>query len=243
MYPEYLYNSDTQDICRRVSELACADEPALRAHCQEVSRQTDTSSLSLARDCAIRVNDADATLSIIGESAQKLSQSLLQAAGVFRAQDGKAHFAAVCRAVARIEEERLRLLSHVAALGELRSAIASSMAEANRTLLFLSLAKGAVFEGAKPFYAEGIACTQAAYARLIATDNAVREVQAFYMTAVERQLPAFMQRIRAAADFNHGGEALDTATIRALCGELLILRGARRRSLFDGYCDEKLQNT
>ena len=99
MHPEYLYNSDTQDIHRRVSELAAADEPALRAHCQEVSRQTDTSSLSLARDCAKKVNDANATLSIIGESLQALSQALAGNAGVFRTQSEKAHFATVCHTI------------------------------------------------------------------------------------------------------------------------------------------------
>ena len=225
MHPEYLYNSDTQDICRRVSELAAVDEPALRAHCQEVSRQTDTSSLSLARDCATRVNDANATLSIIGERAKKLSQALSAAAGVFRTQSGKEHFATVCRTVTSLEEERLHLLSHIAALSELCSAIASSVAEANRALHFLSLAKSAAAEGVRPFYSESTERIQAAYARLTALDGAIREVQAFYMSAVECHLPAFMQRICAAADFNHGGEALDGAAIRSLCSELLILLG------------------
>ena len=124
MHPEYLYNNDTQDISRRVSELAASNEPALCAHCQEVSRQTDTSSLSLAKDCADRVNDANATLSIIGESLQKLTKSLLQNAGVFRTQNGKKDFSAVCRAVTQIEEARRRLLAQICALSAARSAIA-----------------------------------------------------------------------------------------------------------------------
>ena len=88
MYPEYLQNSDTQDMVRRVSELALSDEPALRAHCQEVSRQTDTSSLCVGKDCIAQVNAANRELAIIGKSLQELSQLLSQSAGVFRTQDG-----------------------------------------------------------------------------------------------------------------------------------------------------------
>ena len=179
MHPEYLYNNDTQDISRRVSELAASNEPALCAHCQEVSRQTDTSSLSLAKDCADRVNDANATLSIIGESLQNLTKSLLQNAGVFRTQ--------------------------------------------NRGRHLLSLAMGAVPVHARTPYAESTERIKVAYARLTSLDAAAGEAQVFYMTAVERHLPAFMERVRVAADFNHGGEALDAGAIRTLCGELLVV--------------------
>ena len=223
MHPEYLYNNDTQDISRRVSELAASNEPALCAHCQEVSRQTDTSSLSLAKDCADRVNDANTTLSIIGESLQNLTKSLLQNAGVFRTQKGKKDFSAVCRAITQIEEASRRLLAQICALSATRSAIASCVAEANRGRHLLSLAMGAVPVHARTPYAESTERIKVAYARLTSLDGIRGEAQAFYMTAVERHLPAFMERVRVAADFNHGGEALDAGAIRTLCGELLVV--------------------
>ena len=50
------------------------------------------------------------------------------------------------------------------------------------------------------------------------------KVQKFYMALIERYLPVFMQSLRATADFNHTGAALDAAAIRTLCGELFILQ-------------------
>ena len=169
------------------------------------------------------MNDANATLSIIGESLQKLSKSLLQNAGVFGTQNAKKDFSAVCRAVTQIEEARRQLLMQVCALSAVRSAIASCVAEANRGLHLLPLAMGAVPVHARTPYAESTERIKVAYARLTSLDGAIGEAQAFYMTAVERHLPAFMERIRNVADFNHGGEALDAGAIRTLCGELLVV--------------------
>lgn len=223
MYPEYLFNNDTQDIRHRVSELAAADEPALRAHCQEVSRQTDTSSLCVGKDCAALVNDACVVLSIIAKEAEALSQVLAGGVGVFRTRDGKAGFPTVCRAVTRIEEERLHLLEFITALTEMRRKIAASVAEANRVLHLLSIAGRAVPLDARIYYADFTERTKVAYERLTKTDVALREVQAFLMTTVERHLPVFMEQLRGSADFNHAGEALDRGAIRALCSELQIL--------------------
>ena len=223
MHPEYLLNNDTQDISRRVSELALSNEPALCAHCQEVSRQTDTSSLSLAEDYAAQMNDANATLAIIGESLQELSRSLLQNAGVFRTQSGKAGFSAVCRAVTRIEEARRQLIAQVGALSGMRFAIAAGVAKANHARHLLSLAARAVLAEARAPYTESTERIKVAYERMLAIDSATGEAQSFYMAFIERHLPSFMAGIRAAADFNHGGESLDTGAIRALCGEMLLL--------------------
>lgn len=223
MHPEYLFNNDTQDISRRVSELATANEPLLRAHCQEVSHQVDTSSLCLQRDCAAAVNDTNAVLSIIGESLNSLSQSLAQKSGVFRTQDGKASFPTVCRTVVQIEEARGRLLACISTLSQLRGRIASSVAEFNRALHFLSLAERAVPKRVRGEYAEFIARTKDAYARLTAWDANLREAQMTYMTIMEQHLPAFMQNMRTAADFNHAGEGLDGAGIRSLCFALSVV--------------------
>ena len=223
MHFEYLYNNDTQDISRRVSELAASNEPLLRAHCQEVSRQADTSSLCLQRDCAAGVNDTNAVLAIIGESLGSLSQSLAQKIGVFRTQDGKTDFPVVCRTVVRVEEERGHLLESISSLAQLRRAIASSVAEANRALHLLSLAEGAVPKDLRGEYAQSTACLKAAYVRLTKSDTALREAQIAYMEIVEKHLPVFMQRLRAAADFNHAGEGLDGAAIRTLCFEASVL--------------------
>ncbi len=223
MHPEYLYNNDTQDISRRVSELATSNEPLLRTHCQEVSHQADTSSLCLQRDCAAAVNDTNAVLSIIGESLDALSRSLAQKSGVFRTQDGKSSFPTVCRTVVQIEEARGRLLGCISALAKLRGSIASSVAESNRALHLLSLAERAVPTDMQGEYAEITACIREAYARLTALDVALREAQTTYMAIVEQHLPAFMQNLRAAADFNHAGEGLDGAAIRSLCFALSVV--------------------
>lgn len=223
MHPEYLYNNDTQDISRHVSELATSNEPLLRAHCQEVSHQADTSSLCLQRDCAAGVNDTNSVLSIIGESLESLSQSLAQKSGVFRTQDGKADFPTVCRAVVRIEEARGHLLACIATLSQLRHSIASEVAKANRVLHMLSLAESAVPEDVRGEYTESTARIKSAYARLMALDVALCEAQTTYMTIVESHLPVFMERLRAAADFNHAGQRLDGAQIRSLCFAISVV--------------------
>ena len=224
MYPEYLFNSDTQDICRRVSDLATSNESALRAHCQEVSRQTDTSSRTLLKDCAAKVCAAQGTFDATVSIFKELSQSLSSESGVFGTQNGQAAFAKVCRAVVQVEEERQHLLSAIADLTRLRRELASSVAEANRVLHFLSMAKCAVLEDLCLPYAEALELAQKAYARLTAADASLCEVQKFYMTLIESHLPVFMSRLRVAADFNHTGAALDAFAIRALCGELFILQ-------------------
>lgn len=223
MHPEYLYNNDTQDIAQRVGELATRNEPALREHCQEVSRQTDTSSLCLQKDCAMSVNDAGGILSIIEEHLRKLSQSLWKNAGVFRTQNAKADFSLVCKTVTALEAERLRLLSCVGELTHMRRAIAQAVAKNNQALHLLLLAKCAVGEDVRRFYVEEAERIRISYERLTALDADIREVQVFYMTFLESHMPAFMKRLRESADFNHAGEALDSSAICALCGELFIL--------------------
>lgn len=224
MYPEYLYNNDTQDICSRVRDLAESNESALRAHCQEVSRQTDTSSLALQEDCTVKVNAISAAFESMVSILKELSQSLSNEAGVFGAQNGQAAFSKVCRAVVQIEEKRQHLLSCITELTQLRRTLASSVVDANRALHFLSIAKRAVPEELCPHYAEAVACIEKAYSRLTEADASLCEVQKFYMALIERYLPVFMQSLRAAADFNHTGAALDAAAIRTLCGELFILQ-------------------
>ncbi len=225
MHPEYLFNSDTQDISRSVSELAASNEAALRAHCQEVSRQTDTSSLSFGQVCVAKVNDANATLSIMRGSLQELLNSLFENAGVFRARNGKVDFSAVCRTVTKIEEERAHLLTQIGALSTARFAVASYVAEANRALHLLSLATNAVPKDVRHHYTEDAACIKRVYGRLTALDAALCSAQEFYMTMIERYIPAFMQKLRVAADFNRAGEALDRGEILALCKEFLVLFG------------------
>jgi hypothetical protein len=225
MHPEYLYNNDTQDIAHRVKELATLNESALREHCQEVSRQTDTSSLCLQKDCIMQVNAASGILSIIEKHLRQLSQSLYQNAGVFRTQNAQAQFSSVCKTVTALEAERLRLLSCIGELTGGRRSVAQAVAKANQALHLLSLSKCAVGEDIRPLYTAETERINTAYGRLISLDHTLCEVQAFYMTLLEKQLPAFMKGLREAADFNHAGEALDSTAIRALCGEFFILCG------------------
>lgn len=223
MYSEYLFNNDTQEISNRVCELASSNEPALRAHCQEVSRQTDTSSLALQEDCIAKLNAAKAILQEISVLAEELSKALTRDGDVFGVQNGQAVFPAVCRAVVQTEERRLSLVSCISQLTQVRRKVASSVAEANRALHVLSLAKCAAGEDVKEDYAQMIQCTNLSYERLKALDFAVCEMQTFCMTLVESHLSVFMQRMRAAGDFNHGGKELDCGEIRLLCRELKIL--------------------
>lgn len=225
MHLEYLFNNDTQNISRSVSELAASNEVALRAHCQEVSRQTDTSSLSFGQVCVTKVNDVNVPLSIMRESLQELSNALAENAGVFRTQNGKADFVTVCRMVTKIEEERAHLLTQIGALSTTRFAIASHVAEANRARHLLSLATSAVSEDVRHHYTAYTECIKHAYGRLTALDGALHSAQEFYMAMIERYIPAFMQKLRAVADFNRAGEALDRGAIRALCEEFLVLFG------------------
>lgn len=223
MHFEYLFNNDTQEISNRVCEVASSNEPALRAHCQEVSRQTDTSSLALQEDCIAKVNTATAILQKISVLAEELSKGLMGNSGVFGVQNGQAVFPMVCRAVVQIEERRLSMISCISLLTQARREVASGIAEANSNLHLLSLAKYAVEEDAKGDYVKMIQDTEKAYVRLKALGSAVCEMQTFCMTFVERHLTVFMQRIRASADFNHTGKVLDCGEIRLLCNELKIL--------------------
>lgn len=224
MFPEYLYNNDTQDIAHHVHKLALSDEPALRAHCQEVSHQTDTSSLCLQEDCVRQSTASGAVLEAMGKCLRELSQALSENTSVFGTQNGRADFSTVCQTVTRIEEERLHLLEHISAQTQMRRALASSVADANRALHFLSIARRAVSVEVHRHYDEAIERVECAYRRFTKADDAIREVQNFYMTVVERHLPAFMERLRIAADFNHAGEALNRSAIRTLCAEFLILQ-------------------
>ncbi len=223
MYPEYLFNNDTQDMSRRVRELAAKDEPTLRAHCIEVSRQTDTSSLAVKEECIAKTDNAKAIFANLKRITEGLSAALASREDIFRARSGKEDFSTVCRAVTQIEAERQRLLFAVAALAQARQSIAAAVAEANRTWHLLSLAGCSVPEDVRAHYIAATEQTKAASAYLTKLDATLCEVQNFCMTFIEQHLPAFMQRLRAAADFNHGGEALEGAEIRALCHELLIL--------------------
>ena len=227
MQIEYLYNNDTQEINLRVCELATSNEPALRQHCQEVSRQTDTSSLCLQKEVERGVESANAVLSAIAKQLENLSQSLLENAGVFCTRDGKSDFVSVCRATVRIEEERLRLMRCITLLTQTRRTLTGEVAKANRALHFLSLAAHAVSQDLRDQYAQMTANTKAAYERLTSLDATLCEAQDFYMSVVERHLPAFMERLRDAADFNHAGERLDRRLIRALCSELILLSNRR----------------
>lgn len=224
MYPEYLINNDTQDICSRVSELANSNEPALRENCLEVSRQTDTSSLAFAEMCEAKVREINASFADMMKALEETSQSLLGASDIFGTQNRQSYFSLVCRLVVQIEEKRRDLLSYVAQLTGLRRELASKVADVNRILHFLSLAKRAVSKEMCVPYAKAIARVERAYERLTKADAAIKEVQNFYMTLIDTQLPIFMERLRTAADFNHTGASLDRAAIRALCGELLILQ-------------------
>ena len=223
MYPEYLFNNDTQDMSRRVRELAAKDEPTLRAHCIEVSRQTDTSSLAVKEECIAKTDNVKAIFANLKRITEGLSAALASRVDIFRMQSRKGDFSTVCRAVTQIEEERQRLLFAVAALAQVRQGIAAAVAEANQTLHLLSLVGRSVPEDVRAHYIAATEQTKAAYAYLTKSDATLYEVQNFCMTFIEQHLPAFMQRLRAAADFNHGGEALDHRGIRALCHELLIL--------------------
>ena len=155
--------------------------------------------------------------------AEELLKNLTGDGGVFGVQNGQAVFPVVCRAVVQIEERRLSLVSCISHLTQARREVTSSVAEANSTLHVLSLAKCAVGEDAKGDYAKMIQHIEMSYALLKALDSAVCEMQTFCMTFVESHLTVFMQRIRAAADFNHTGKTLDCGEIRLLCHELIIL--------------------
>ena len=223
MYPEYLCNNDTQEIGRYVCEWASSNEPALRAHCTEVSRQTDTSSLVAKEDCHAKTHAVHAVLHAMETVLEELSRALSANEGVFHTRDGKADFGVVCHAIVQMEEERQRLLSCIAELTQLRRELAANVADANRVLHFLSLAGRAVSEDARSHYANSTELVESAYARLKKLDGDVREVQEFCMTLVESHLSVFAREMRDAADFKRAGEALDRRAIRLLCNEVSIL--------------------
>ena len=222
MYSEYLYNNDTQELQSRVRELAQSNEFALRTECKEVSNRVDTSSLDIKTGFAEKTHSIYAVFSNMRTVLRQLSASLAAHTEVFRTRDGQVDFGVVCQAVTAIEEGRVELLSCVADLAKIRQDLFASVADANRALHFLKIAKQSIPEGMRTPYADSIERTEAAYARLTATDVAVREVQTFSMTFVERHLPNLMESLRTAADFNHVGAALDRVSIRTLCTEALI---------------------
>lgn len=220
---EYLFNNDTQDIGNRVSEWAQKDEPALSAHCQEVSRQTDTSSLAVQRECVAKGNAAKAVLTAMGEIIKELLGALSSSREVFHAQNAKENFPTVCRAIIKIEEERQMLLSCISDLTYARREVAKEVAKVNSVLHFLSIAGRAAKDDARTKYTQAAALTESAHAHLKKCDTDLCELQKFCMTFVEGQLSVFVRELRGAADFNHAGEALDKPRIRALCGEVLLL--------------------
>lgn len=219
---EYLYNNDTQQMQDRVRALVARDEPALYAECEEVSRLVDTSSLDAKADFASKTHTVGAVFAQMRVDLQALSRSLAAHADVFRTRDGQADFGSVCRAVTQIEEGRVQLLSCIGDLTQARQALFASVANANLALHFLKTAKLCVPKELHSRYAKTIERTEAAYAALKELDGSICELQNFSMTFVERHLPAFMERLHTAADFNHRGEALDRGAIQTLCTEALI---------------------
>lgn len=222
MYPEYLFNNDTQAMRNGIARLAKSDEPALHKECQEVSQRVDTSSLDAKGECAKSIHSVTAVFQNLKEVLEGLSRSLA-GGGVFGTGNAKADFATVCRAITAMEEERRRLLFCIAECTKVRQALFSAVADANRALHFLRTARSTVPEELRDRYTATVKRAEAAYARLTETDDAVREAQNFSMTFTERHMPAFMERMRSAADFNHAGEALNRGSIRALCAEALIV--------------------
>lgn len=219
---EYLPNNDTQRMRDEVCRLAQNDEPALRRECQEVSRCADTSSLDAKEKYLQKAGSINTAFAKIADALKGLSQSL-SGGSVFGTRDGKAMFGIVCRAVTSIEEARRELLIGVGELTQVRQRLFSAVAEANRALHFLKTARQAVPEELRAPYDEAVACCEDAYERLKCLDASLCEEQSFCMTFIECHLPAFMERVRKAADFNRTGEALDTGAIRTLCNEALIV--------------------
>ena len=160
---EYLYNNDTQQLQDRVRALAASNEPALYAECEEVSRLTDTSSLDAKAEFVSKMNTVGAVFTQMRADLQTLSRSLSAHADVFRTRDGQVDFGAVCHAVTQIEEGRVRLLSCIADLTRARQALFAFVAEANRSLHFLRIARGSVPKELHSRYAKPIERTEAAY--------------------------------------------------------------------------------
>lgn len=240
---ECLLNIDTQEITRRIGELAVQDEPTLRVNCQEVSHQTDTSCLRLQEEFRAEEQTLKASASSAACILRTLVQALSANAGIFETKNSRADFASVCRAVIEMEELRVRLISRVNALSGVRRALAASVADANRALHFLSVAKASVIEEQRPFYGALFQKTKATYEQLTALDIALKEEQNVYMSLVEQHFSTFLQKARAAADFSHAGAALQNAELRALCGELLLLLERLKGSVFGRNCDEKIRNS
>ena len=222
MHSEYLYNNDTKEFHNRVQKLALCDEPALRAHCKEVSCLLGTSSLAARVEFNEKMQHVQAIFQTMVTHLRALSQTLSSGGELFGGRDGKADFAAVCRAVTALEGQRAALVGGVAQLSLLRQALFSRVAEANGSLQFLRSARGAVEGEVQVHYTEAIEAAEAAYEDLKTLDVAICEVLEFSMTYVERLMPAFMERLRTAADFNHAGAALNRGAVRTLCNEALI---------------------
>lgn len=223
MHPEYLYNNDTEEIINRVRELALCDEPALRQYCVEVSCQTDTSSLHLTELYDVNEREVDATLHAFLQILRDLMQSLSSGTDIFRTENGQADFPLVCQAITHIEETRIHLMHRIDALSQMRRVVASSVAEANRALHFVTVAARSVPEESQAQYAESAQKINTARERMISLDRCVKEAQNAYMTFVEHHLPTFLRGVRDAADFNHAGAGLNRAALRILCSEVSLL--------------------
>ena len=223
MFPEYLHNNDTEEITRYVRELVASDELALRAHCQEVSRQTDTSALYVEKRALEKAEALKAVFSKMAEGLRALSQSLSAEAGIFHTQDGQTKFSEVCRSVVRLEEERQEILRGIIDLSQVREELILGVSQINRALHFLSIAESLVPKDVQPHYKKELESVEALYACLLKCDTAICEIQTNAMTMVESHLPRFTKKLYSAADFSHAGNGLDRAAIRSLCGELLIL--------------------
>ncbi len=220
---EYLFNNDTQQMRNEVCCLAQNDEPTLHRKCQEVSHRVDTSSLDAKGECIAKANGVNATFAKIAKTLQELSRSLESGTDIFATREGKRDFGAVCRAVTAIEDARRELLSRIAKLTQARQKLFLTVADANRALHFLKTAKQTVPEERRAPYARAVEIAETAYALLKKVDAALCELQKFCMTFIERHLPAFMERLRTAADFNHAGASLGGGAIRTLCSEALIV--------------------
>ena len=243
MHPDYFLNHDTQDITRHVGELALQNEPLLRANCQEVSRQTDTSCSRLQEESHAKEQALNATVKSVVEILHRLVQMLSANANVFGTKDSRTDFSAVCQAVVGVEEARVRLIAEIAALSNVRHSLAASVANANRALHYLSFATSSVPKDQRSFYAEAFQKTEMTYQHLLALDTTLQKWQNAYMSLVELHFSTFLQKVRAAADFAHAGAALQSVTLRSLCGEMLLLLERLARSAFDENCDEKLRNS
>ncbi len=222
MHFEYLRNNDTENITRRVRVLAENDESALRRHCREASALTDASLVRLGEEFAAKRETLAQSAYAIGKALRNLMQTLSANAGVFRTQNARTEFPAVCCTVTFIGDEKMRLLQGIDHLAQVRRSLYHSVAETNQALHFVTEAQSAVDDGSRAQYADALQQIRAAYQRLTELDTELQRVQNVYMILLEKQLPAFLERLQVAADFSHAGAMLDRAAVRSLCSELLL---------------------